>query len=139
MNRYLFALLLLAAAIVAYLLFSPVPIRPVAWHAPSSGGYTGPYARNDRLAAARAIALAPEVGPEHIAFGPDGRLYTGMLSGAVLRMNPDGTSIDTYVNTGGRPLGMDFDSDGDLIVADAMKGLLLAAPDGSVKVLVDRF
>ena len=54
--------------------------------------------------------VAPEIGPEHIAFGPDGKLYTGVLSGAVLRMNPDGTGIETVVNTGGRPLGMEFDA-----------------------------
>ena len=66
---------------------------------------------NERLAAARAVSVAPEVGPEHIAFGPDGRLYTGVLSGAVLRMAPDGTGIETVVNTGGRPLGLDFDAE----------------------------
>ncbi len=126
-----------ALMIAAYLLFSPVPIEPVSWHAPQSAGFTGPYARNERLADARLVSVAPEVGPEHIVFGPDGKLYTGVLSGAVLRMNPDGTGIETFVNTGGRPLGMDFDRDGRLVIADAMKGLLVAAADGSVTVLAD--
>lgn len=126
-----------ALMVAAYLLFSPVPIQPVSWHAPQSAGFTGPYARNERLADARLVSVAPEVGPEHIVFGPDGKLYTGVLSGAVLRMNPDGTGIETFVNTGGRPLGMDFDRDGRLVIADAMKGLLVAAADGSVTVLAD--
>jgi sugar lactone lactonase YvrE len=60
-----------------------------------------------------------------------------VLSGAVLRMNADGTGIETVVNTGGRPLGMDFDADGNLVVADAMKGLLAVGRDGSVTVLAD--
>jgi sugar lactone lactonase YvrE len=127
----------IAAALAAYLFFWPVPVEPVAWQAPRSAGYVGPHARNERLAAARAISIAPEIGPEHIAFGPDGRLYTGVLSGAVLRMNPDGTGIETVVNTGGRPLGMAFDPEGHLVVADAVKGLLMVAADGSVTVLAD--
>ena len=49
--------------------------------------------RNERLAQLQLVAVTPEVGPEHIAFGPDGKLYTAMLSGAVLRMNADGSSI----------------------------------------------
>jgi sugar lactone lactonase YvrE len=84
------------------------------------------------------ISVAPEFGPEHIEFGPDGKLYTGVLSGAVLRMNPDGSGIETVVNTGGRPLGLAFTADGRLIVADAMKGLLAVAPGGSITVLADQ-
>jgi sugar lactone lactonase YvrE len=126
-----------AIALAAYLLFWPVPIEPVAWNAPRFGGYVGPYTRNERLVAARAISVAPEIGPEHIAFGPDGKLYTGVLSGSVLRMNPDGTGVETVLNTGGRPLGVAFDTDGRLVIADAVKGLLLAGADGSVTVLAD--
>jgi sugar lactone lactonase YvrE len=128
---------LAAAGLAAYLLFWPVPIDPVAWQTPPSGGYAGAHARNERLAAARPISLAPEIGPEHITFGPDGRLYTGMLSGAVLRMNPDGTGVETVVNTGGRPLGLAFDPEGRLLIADAMKGLLQVASGGSATVLAD--
>jgi sugar lactone lactonase YvrE len=54
-----------------------------------------------------------------------------------LRMNPDGTDIETVANTGGRPLGLDFDGHGNLVVADAMKGLLAVGTDGSVRMLAD--
>jgi sugar lactone lactonase YvrE len=138
MGRMLVWVGLLVLLLVAYLLFWPVPVEPVAWQAPRFAGYAGPHARNEQLAGVRPISVAPEVGPEHIVFGPDGKLYTGVLSGAVLRMNPDGTGIETVVNTGGRPLGLDFDADGRLIVADAFKGLLAVDRGGALSVLADR-
>ncbi len=137
MKRFLKWLMILALLLAAYLLLWPVPIRAVAWRAPRFDGYVGPHARNQRLAALRPISIAPEIGPEHITFGPDGKLYTGTLSGAILRMNPDGTGIETLVNTGGRPLGMEFDAAGRLIVADAFRGLLAVGMDRSVTVLAD--
>jgi sugar lactone lactonase YvrE len=135
--RLLTGLGIAAVALAAYLLFWPVPIDPVAWQAPAFGGYVGPYAGNERLAAAIPVSVSPEIGPEHIEFGPDGKLYTGVLSGAVLRMNPDGTEMETVVNTGGRPLGLAFDADGRMIIADAMNGLLTVGADRTITVLAD--
>jgi sugar lactone lactonase YvrE len=137
MKRALQIAVLLLAALAAYLAFWPVPIAPVAWQAPPSPGYTGPHAANERLGAAQVITVAPEIGPEHIDFGPDGKLYTGVLSGAVLRMNADGSGLETVVNTGGRPLGFDFTAEGQLVIADAIKGLLALQPDGTLRVLAD--
>ena len=127
----------LLLALLAYLALWPVPVEPVAWEAPRFTGYAGPHATNDRLAAVTLVNVSPEIGPEHIDFGPDGRLYTGVLSGAILRMNPDGTHAETVVNTGGRPLGFDFAADGTLVVADAIRGLLAVTRDGEVAVLAD--
>jgi sugar lactone lactonase YvrE len=137
MRRFLPWLLALALLLALYLLLWPVPIRAVAWRAPRFAGYIGPHVRNERLAAARSVSIGPEIGPEHITFGRDGKLYTGTLSGAILRMNPDGSEVEQVVNTGGRPLGMEFDADGRLIVADAFLGLLAVGTDRSVTVLVD--
>jgi sugar lactone lactonase YvrE len=135
MKRLLTGLLLTVAALAAYLLLWPVPIEPVAWQPPPPLARPAP---NDLLAAARPVSVAPEVGPEHIEFGPDGKLYTGVLSGAVLRMDPDGGNVETVVDTGGRPLGLAFDGDGRLLVADAFRGLLRVEPDGRIAVLADR-
>jgi sugar lactone lactonase YvrE len=129
---------MLLLALLAYLAFWPVPIEPEVRDAPAFEGYTGPHAPNERLSAVQLISIAPEIGPEHIDFGPDGRLYTGVLSGAILSMNPDGSGLETVVDTGGRPLGFDFTADGQLIVADAMKGLLAVGADGSIRVLADQ-
>jgi sugar lactone lactonase YvrE len=125
----------LLLALVAYLLLWPVPVRPVAWHAPTFDGYQGAHARNDRLSRVEVVPVGAEVGPEHIAFGPDGKLYTGVLSGAVLRMNPDGSALEAVANTGGRPLGLDFTADGRLVIADAVKGLLSLGPDGTITLI----
>jgi sugar lactone lactonase YvrE len=124
--------------VVAYLFAWPVPAEPRSWNAPTPPGYVGAHAPNSRLADLHAIDIGSESGPEHIAIGPDGKLYAAMLSGALLRMDPDGANLETFANTGGRVLGFDFDAQGRMIAADPMKGLLAISPDGAVRVLADR-
>ena len=111
-----------------YLLLWPVPIKPVSWDTPMPPGYVGPHAVNTKLANLTLISLGKEVGPEHIAIGKDGKLYTTVASGNILRMNPDGSALQVFVNTGGRVLGFDFDASGNLIAADVNKGLLSISP-----------
>lgn len=126
------------AGVVAYLGLWPVPAEPVSWLAPASSGYTGVYASNTRLSDLRTIDIGDEFGPEHIAIGPDGKLYAAMTSGNLLRMDTDGTRQEVFANTGGRVLGFDFDAEGRMVAADAMKGLLAIGADGSARVLTDR-
>ena len=126
------------AGVAAYLCFWPVPAEPVAWSAPAPPGFTGAFAPNTRLAGLSTIDIGDEVGPEHIAIGPDGKLYAAMESGNLLRMERDGRRREVFANTGGRVLGFDFDASGRMIAADAMRGLLAVAQDGRVSVLVDR-
>jgi sugar lactone lactonase YvrE len=123
---------------LAYLFFWPVPITPVAWVAPKEPGYVGVHAVNQKLAGLQLIDLQGEVGPEHIAFGPDGKLYTTVASGNILRMNSDGTAQEVFAKTEGRVLGFAFDSLGNLIAADAVKGLLSISPDRVATVLTDQ-
>jgi sugar lactone lactonase YvrE len=125
-------------ALSAYLCFWPVPIEPVAWSAPVPTGFTGAYAPNTRLSGLRMIDIGSEAGPEHIAIGPDGKLYAAMMSGNLLRMNPDGSEREVFINTGGRVLGFDFDAQGRMIAADAMKGLLAIGADRRVTLLTDQ-
>jgi sugar lactone lactonase YvrE len=125
-------------ALAAYLTLWPVPIVAVAWQAPAARGYTGVHAANDRLAGLTLISLGAEAGPEHVVLARDGKLYAAMVSGNVVRMNPDGSAQEVYVNTGGRVLGFDFDAAGRLIAADAVKGLLAVGTDRRVTLLTDR-
>jgi sugar lactone lactonase YvrE len=137
-RRCLGAAALVLAGAVAYLCVWPVPAEPVSWQAARPPGYTGAHAPNTRLSGLRMIALRDEFGPEHIAIGPDGKLYAAMTSGSLLRMDPDGGGQETFANTGGRVLGFDFDAQGRMIAADAMKGLLLITADARVTALADR-
>ncbi|MEJ8821232.1 SMP-30/gluconolactonase/LRE family protein [Variovorax humicola] len=129
---------LLVVLLAAYLALWPVPVRPVAWVAPADPGYAGAFAVNDQLASLNMIDLGHEEGPEHIAVGPDGKLYATVASGNILRMNPDGSAQEVFVNTGGRVLGFDFDAAGNLIAADAVKGLLSVSPAKQTTVLSNR-
>ena len=138
MKKLLTTLAVIVLALAAYLGFWPVPIEPVAWSAPVSAGYAGPHATNQRLGKLQHIDLKGEAGPEHVAIGPDGKLYTAVDSGKLLRMNPDGSGQEVFARTGGRILGFDFDAEGNLIGADAFRGLVSIAPDGKVTLLADK-
>ena len=120
---------LVAAA--AYLLFWPTPIAPVAWDAPTNLGHSGAHAVNTRLTPLQQITLAAgQEGPEHI-LAQGGWLYSGLSNGDVLRLDTRGERQSVVVNTGGRPLGLDMDAQGRLLVADAMKGLLRVTGQGA--------
>lgn len=131
-------LLVVVLLLAGYLALWPVPIEPVAWDAPTPPGYTGAHAVNHRLAGLNRLSLGGEVGPEHVAVGPDGQLYATVESGKILRLSPDGASMEVWAQTGGRVLGFDFDAQGRMIAADAMRGLLAIGPDRKIEVLVDR-
>lgn len=128
--------MVLAIALAAYLALWPVPIEPVSWKAPAGTGFTGAYQPNTKLVDAKSIVLNGEIGPEHVIEGPDGKLYVSVVSGKILRMDAAGNEQELYASTGGRPLGMMFDTSGNLLVADALKGLLSVAQGGRTEVLV---
>lgn len=111
-------------AVAAYLLLWPTDIDPVAWDAPEAPPLEGDYAVNDALAAVEVVGADAVTGPEDVAIGPDGSLYAAALDGRVVRMDADGSNAATVAETGGRPLGLAWDRDGRLIVADAVEGLL---------------
>jgi sugar lactone lactonase YvrE len=138
MKKIVLTIVAVLLLLAAYLTLWPVPIEPVSWNAPMPPGYNGPHAVNTKLANLKMISLGTEEGPEHIAIGKDGKLYTTVASGNILRMNPDGSAQEVYVNTGGRVLGFDFDAAGNLIAADAVKGLLSISPEKKITVLTDK-
>ena len=84
------------------------------------------------------VRFAPGLGhgPEDIAV-KDGFVFTGLEDGRILKIALDGKTTVVFANTGGRPLGMQHDAQGNLIVADAEKGLLSITPEGDVTTLTD--
>ena len=123
--------------VVAYLLLWPIPIEPVAWKPSAIPEFVGVNARNDSLGKSEVLPVIGK-GPEDIAIGADGYLYTGLEDGRIVRFRPDRPGeVQTYVNTGGRPLGLEFADDGHLIVADGARGLLSVDKDRMVHVLTN--
>jgi sugar lactone lactonase YvrE len=72
--------------------------------------------------------------------GPDeGSVFTGTADGAIWRVSPHGNRIDLVADTHGRPLGLEIDPDGRLLVCDAFRGLLRVDPrSGTVEPITDR-
>src|SRR5205085_3587807 len=130
----LFILIILALAI-AYLLLAPVPIAPAAWNPPAAPALTGQYQQNTRLSGIQRMSIGDGHKPEDVALDADGKIYGGFEDGRIMVVQPDGSQPRVFANTGGRPLGLVFDRQGNLIVADAIKGLLSVNKSGEVKVL----
>ena len=135
LKKILLTVLAIICVIVIYFVAWPVPVSPVAWEAPPNPGYEGPFAVNDRLKGIETFPIAGNHGPEDIALDEQGRIYAATHEGNIVRLEPDGSNAKNWVNTNGRPLGIDFDKKGNLIVADAYRGLLLITPDGNISEL----
>jgi sugar lactone lactonase YvrE len=127
--------LLVVGGLGAYLALWPVGISPVSWVAPPAPELSGPFAPNSYLLGAEVILLPGARGPEDVALDSKQRIYVGVDDGRILRMSPDGTQPETFADTGGRPLGLAFDAAGNLLVADAVAGLLSVDREGKVTVL----
>ncbi len=135
MARWVKVAIAVVLAVAAYLAFWPVPIAPVAWNPPAAPELAGPYALNDALTRGSRLLEGAGIGPEDVAFDAAGRLYTGFENGGIARMQLPNREPRLFAETGGRPLGMVFDPLGNLLVADAAKGLLSVSPRGEVSVL----
>ncbi|GIZ12083.1 SMP-30/gluconolactonase/LRE family protein [Pseudomonas sp. NCCP-436] len=127
-------LLLPLAAVIGYLTLTPSPIDPLSWQAPEPPAMIGVLEPNDTLMKAELLARRQIHGPEDTAVDGHNRIYASLQNGGIIRLLADG-SLETFADTGGRPLGMDFDAAGNLIVADAYKGLLRIDPQGAIQVL----
>lgn len=136
-KRFGLVILLIVVVALAYLLLAPVPIAPAAWTPPASPGLTGQYAQNTRLSPVQKLPLGDGHKPEDVALDAEGKIYAGFEDGRIMVLQPDGMQPRVFANTHGRPLGLVFDREGSLIVADAIKGLLSVNKSGEVTVLAD--
>ena len=111
-------------------------VKPVKWQPAPNPGLVGDYAPNTKLDKLSISSLSTGVGAEDIAYDGVKYYYTGLEDGRILKFNQD-NDFTEFVNTEGRPLGMQFDVDQNLIVADAAKGLLSISPSGEITILTD--
>ncbi|HKE60438.1 MAG TPA: SMP-30/gluconolactonase/LRE family protein [Pyrinomonadaceae bacterium] len=132
----LFAAIVLVAPVL-YLLLWPTPINPAGWNPTAAPLLTGPYQQNSRLAGVERLSLGDGRAPEDVALDAAGRIYAGFDDGRIIQLQANGTQPRVFANTQGRPLGLIFNHAGDLIVADAIKGLLSINPSGEVQLLSD--
>jgi sugar lactone lactonase YvrE len=112
----------------------PSPIDPVAWEPPKPPALEGAFAPNEDLRSADLLATGQIHGAEDVDVDDDGRVYASSHGGKVVRIDVDGT-VEDFALTQGRPLGMHWDPDGNLVVCDAFKGLLRIDASGVVEVL----
>ena len=122
-------ILYLLIALIIYFLAWPVPIEPISWESPRDTRSDHIFSLNQRL---KDIEIFWDndgySGPEDIVL-KNNKIYVGYDNGII--MSNDGI----FSNTKGRPLGMAFDSEENLIVADAIRGLISIDINGEVKIL----
>jgi sugar lactone lactonase YvrE len=84
------------------------------------------------------VVPVPGHGAEDVLVAEDGTVYTGTDDGSVFAVSPDGDLIRRVVNTGGRPLGLEWLSESEIVVCDARRGLLALDLDArAVRLLTD--
>ena len=114
MKRARLPLLAGLVILVVYLLAWPVVVEPVAWEAPPPS----PLEPTGKLQVTRRLALGGGQGPEGTAVGPDGAIYAGLVDGRVVRLEPGSGAVTNLFNAGGRPMGMQLDRAGGLLVEE---------------------
>jgi sugar lactone lactonase YvrE len=129
------ALAVFGIALVVTWLAMPSPIGSLAWIPSPAPALDGAYQMNTLLRAT--TTRFPQLtGAEDVAFDDEGRAWTGLADGRIVRL--EGDAVFEVAHTGGRPLGLAWSpKDGLLYVADAKRGLLRVDPATTqVEVLV---
>jgi len=88
------------------------------------------------------VVALPAHGAEDVVVathGPDeGAVFTGTVDGSIWRVSHDGSGVDRVAQTGGRPLGLEIDVDGRLLVCDAHRGVLrVDVRNGAIEPVTD--
>lgn len=111
---------------------SKPPIDPVRWQPPPIEAIPD--------VPPRPVTVVPVGGngPEDVVVDADGRLWTGLIDGRIVRLSPDGGEQTVVADTGGRPLGLHVARDGRVLICDSYRGLLALDPaSGELTVLTD--
>ena len=118
---------------VGIFLLWPSPIESRVFHSGPMPELVGPLAPNRTLEACIRISEGEIAHPDKLLIDEAGRIYAGDDAGRILRLVPDGQgdySLEIYAEPGGRPMELDFDEDGNLIVANLQGSHFLIEPDG---------
>jgi sugar lactone lactonase YvrE len=108
------------------------PIDPVRWQAPPVDPLP------DVPSGTVTVVPVPGDAPEDVVVDSDGQIWTGLVDGRIVRVQPGGGEPDVVADTGGRPLGLHVGRDGRLLICDSYRGLLALDPDsGKLDVLVE--
>jgi len=132
--KYIYGFLLLVVAGILFLMVIPSPIDSSAYDPPVAPALTGVLAPNEALRAVELLGKGLMNGPEDVAVDAEKRIYGGGQDGKIMRLLKDGTA-EVFARTGGHPLGLHFDGQGNLIVCDAWKGLLSIDKEGVITTL----
>lgn len=125
------------ASLGAYLLAWPVPVEPEAW-APGAHD-AGAWQPTGGLPGLARVSLSDGHGPEDVEVDSEGRVIAGLHDGRILRWPAGGRGEpELLADTEGRPLGLHWDLEGRLLVADAWRGLLRLEHTGELSVLATR-
>lgn len=155
MRFVLVGILVLIAAAAGFVLLWPTRIEPVAVVVRPNPGFSGVYAPNTALRNVRWLGEAIGHGPEDVTV-KDNYAYTGLEDGRIVRIqigpsmgsNPAQTGspgtttsggVEKIAETGGRPLGLQHDPFGNIVVADAKRGLIAITPTGQIVPVAARF
>ncbi len=138
MKRVLLMLLgLLLLTLLLFILW-PSPIDPEAWTPPKAPELTDEYQPNNKLATIEILFDGQCDKCEDVAIDSLGRIYGGQLNGDIIQFANGKRKV--LANTSGRPLGLHFDQNKNLIIADAGAGLLsLDVNTGKLTTLVDEY
>ena len=134
MKKIILGIVGLLSILIIFFLFQSAPVDPAAYTPPDSQALTGVLSPNNLLQNAELLALGKIDGPEEVAVDSEDRVYGGTQDGKIICLLPDG-KLDTFAETQGRPLGIQFDKKNNLIVCDSYKGLLSINSQGKIEVL----
>ncbi len=115
---------------------SLVEFTPAPSIAPDGGT---PFAVNDRLETVETIGLNQIEGPEDVILDRQDRLYAVTRKGEIIRFSGEGFAHrEQFARIGGRPLGMAFDKNENLICCVAGMGVYGVRPGGEVFKVTDQ-
>ncbi len=97
-----------------------------------------PFEINTRLNDSFAIGLDQVEGPEDVILDRQDRVYGSCRDGRIIRFSGENfEQREVFARIGGRPLGMAFDKDDNLILCNGGMGLYGEKPDGDVYKMTD--